>query len=104
MMSGRVRSSVRVQPAEAARYVASLLLGAFLAGTSVFMLMHRSPDQPGTGPCADAAESWAQIDATARWEYEPVRPGSNVYAPSDALVAARGRAALLLEDCRAAGQ
>lgn len=101
-MSGRIRS--QHPQAHAWQPVAAFILGAVLAAAGVFLLMHRSPDQPGTGPCADAAEAYAQVDETARYEYVKVRPGSNQYAPTDQLIIARGRAHALLEDCRAAGQ
>lgn len=103
-MGARVRPGAHVPASELFRFIGGVFLGALLAASGMFLTLHRSPDQPGTGPCADAAEAWAQVDETAKWEYVAVRPGSDVLAPSDDLVMARGRAALLLDDCRAAGQ
>lgn len=82
--------------------VAGAVLGAFVAGGAVFLGLHRDPNQPGTGPCAEAAERWAQVDETAKWEYFHTAD-RQAYIPSDGLVVARGEARLTLEACRAAG-
>lgn len=77
------------------------LVGVIIAGSVTFLLLWRDPLQPGTGPCAEAAERWAQVDETAKWEY--LHQEKAVYIPSDGLVAARGEARVSLEACRAAG-
>jgi hypothetical protein len=83
-------------------FVAGAVLGAVVAGGAVFLGLHRDPNQPGTGPCAEAAERWAQVDETAKWEYWE-HPQGRAYIPSDGLVIARGEARAALEACRAAG-
>ncbi len=79
------------------------VIGLVLGSAGMYAVNHRSPDQPGEGPCAAAAERFAQLDAT--WRVFTDTGGSPLTGGEPAALEQYRVAALdLLEQCRAAGK